>query len=70
MLIQLTGDDPSYLNELADNVDVALRRYDVDVRQCMAYTMCDQLKAKAKTSPDEASITGMLGYGIIKSAAK
>jgi hypothetical protein len=76
------GDDPSsYVSNLANTVDTALRRYDVDLRQCMSNTACKQLKKKSKMviaetgdkeqkSEDAQSISGMLGYGIAKQALK
>ena len=75
-----SGDDPTYLTELADTVDRALGEYDIDLRGCLASTMCHQLEARSANAAtpksdsgdeeDSSSITGMLGYGLVKTAAR
>lgn len=77
------GDDPTFLTELVDKVDSALAKYDIDVRECAASTMCKQLKktnkdaGRAKNGDEDDAVDTMssltldlISKGIIKTAAK
>ncbi len=66
---------------LANTVDRALSDYDINMRQCLSHVMCNEMKKRGKKldkvqgktneKEDEgSSITDMLGYGIIRQAAK
>ena len=42
-----SGDDnPAMLNDLANTVDTALDKYDVDIRECVAHIVCRGLETK------------------------
>lgn len=76
------GDDPNYMLNLANTVDRALSDYDINVRQCLSNVMCKEMKKRGKKldkvqgkggeDGDEGgtTVTDMLGYGIIRQAAK
>ena len=76
------GDDPTFLNDLVDNVDAALAKYGIDVRECVASTMCEQLREKPKNKAknrngldgddeEESSLTmNLIKFGVLKTAAK
>ncbi len=77
-LCHSTGDDPNYVTNLANTVDRALSEYDIDLRQCASSIMCKQMKRRGqrldtvqgKEDGESSSVTDMIGYGLIRQAAK
>ncbi len=76
------SDDPNYLADLTNTVDRALSDYDIDLRQCAASIMCKEMKRRGKKldgvqgkeegegEGTASSVTDMIGYGIMRQAAK
>ena len=46
-------DNPAMLNDLANTVDSALDKYDVDIRECVAHVVCRGLETKLGGSEGE-----------------